>query len=41
VWVQEGLENKLWDYVAQRLPQAEEVPVQVPELPFQPIKLAP
>jgi len=41
VWVQEGLEHKLWDYVAQRLPHAEEVPVQLPTPPFQPINLAP
>ena len=41
IWKQDGLENKLWDYVLQRLPHAQEVPVQLPEPPFQPVNLAP
>ncbi|WP_287129257.1 hypothetical protein [Candidatus Cyanaurora vandensis] len=41
VWRQDGLEDKLWNYVLQRLPNAQEVPVQIPEQPFNPVKLAP
>ncbi|WP_218079306.1 hypothetical protein [Anthocerotibacter panamensis] len=41
IWRQDGLEDKLWEYIHARLPHAQEVPVQLPAAPFQPVKLAP
>jgi len=41
VWKQDNLEDKLWEYILQRLPGAQEVPVQIPAPPFHPVKLAP
>ncbi len=41
VWRQDGLEDKLWDYIQRRLPNAKEVAVQLPDPAFHPVKLAP
>ncbi|AGY59237.1 hypothetical protein [Gloeobacter kilaueensis] len=41
VWKQDNLENKLWDYISQRLPGAVEVPVTIPDPQFHPVRLTP
>lgn len=41
LWRQDGLEDKLWEHILTRLPSAREVPVQLPDSPFHPVKLTP
>ena len=41
VWKQDKLEDKLWSYIESRIEGAREVPVQIPDPQFHPVKLTP